>query len=220
MAETQKEKDWNTGGASGDVSIPHCPEGEDLNEYIASSTIAFYNDLVLLYESVIVDSREKYTRPGQGFPPGFIYYWTEDAESGEEVPAVPAPGYMEKCLNWIDQAFNDETVFPTDATIDWPTDFLDNHICRIFTYMFRTFAILYHCHYELLVQNKVANLLNTTLKHFVFFSIRYNLLIDEEELLALATPVEKIKKEYIKAWNKSSIKRKISQNAKKTLKTT
>mmetsp|Transcript_10254 Transcript_10254/g.11785 ORF Transcript_10254/g.11785 Transcript_10254/m.11785 type:complete len:226 (-) Transcript_10254:422-1099(-) len=206
---------WDTGGKYGDSSIPNCPEGEDLNEYIASNTISFYNDLVLLYESVVVDSRAKFVRPGSGFPPGFIYYWTEDALPGEEVSALSASGYMEKCLTWIDTTFSNQTIFPTDSSVDWPPDFLDNHICKIFTFMFRVFAILYHCHYELLVQNKVANLLNTTLKHFIFFSIRFNLLLDNEELEALSSPVAKLKKDYMKAWNKSTIKRELSAKAKK-----
>lgn len=191
---------WHVPGTADDA-IPNCPEGEDLNEYIGAKTVEFYNDLAMLFESVIVDAREKYKRPGYGFPPEFIYYWTEDVEAGTEVAALTAPDYMEKALVWIDKVLDDRTIFPIDQSVDFPGDFISNHICKIFTFMFRVFAILYHGHYELLVQNKVANLLNTALKHFIFFSIRFNLLVEPEELEALKTPLIKLQHDYIKAWN-------------------
>ena len=121
---------------------------------------------------------------------------------------------MQKCLEWIDALFTDESIFPVDATVDFPDDFLDNYINKIYTFMFRVFAILYHCHYELLVANQVANLLNTTLKHFMFFTLRFKLILDDEELQALATPVSKIRKDYIAAWKRHGAARELKTKRK------
>jgi len=55
------------------------PKGERINEWLAMNTIDFFNEMCLLY-GVIVDSAiARFTKPGEGFPAGFEYRWTDSA---------------------------------------------------------------------------------------------------------------------------------------------
>ena len=53
------------------------PPGESRNDWIASNLVDFFNELSLLYGLVVKSAMEKYTQPGDGFPPGFEYRWSQ-----------------------------------------------------------------------------------------------------------------------------------------------
>ena len=63
---------WPSGGMIDDA-IPDVPEGEDLNEYVASRTIDFYNDLVY------------YTR---------VLLWTQDRSILDQGPVSRQVSYI------------------------------------------------------------------------------------------------------------------------------
>ena len=53
------------------------PPGEDRNEWIATNTVDFFNEISLLYGLVSDQAQEKFTKPGEGFPVGFEYLWAD-----------------------------------------------------------------------------------------------------------------------------------------------
>lgn len=55
-------------------AVVRTPEGEDVNEWIASNVVDFYNEISLLY-GLASDDAERFTKPGEGYPIGFEYRW-------------------------------------------------------------------------------------------------------------------------------------------------
>ena len=53
-------------------------------------------------------------RPGEGFPSGVEYRWSEGSGRDATTVSVSAPVYIEKVLQWIADQINDETKFPDD----------------------------------------------------------------------------------------------------------
>lgn len=52
------------------------PENEDKNEWLAANIVDFFNEVSLLY-GLCGDDAARYTKPGEGFPPGFEYRWAD-----------------------------------------------------------------------------------------------------------------------------------------------
>ena len=52
------------------------PENEDLNEWLAANIVDFFNEVSLLY-GLCSDDAQKFSKPGEGFPPGFEYRWAD-----------------------------------------------------------------------------------------------------------------------------------------------
>jgi len=46
------------------------------------------------------DATAKFTKPGEGFPPGFEYRWTDNASG--KTTRVSAPEYVDNVVTWID----------------------------------------------------------------------------------------------------------------------
>ena len=52
------------------------PDNEERNEWLAANTVDFFNEISLLY-GLVADDALKFTKPGEGFPPGFEYRWAD-----------------------------------------------------------------------------------------------------------------------------------------------
>lgn len=179
-------------------TIPECPKGQEENEWIAAKAVSFYLDLSTLVQHVSPELTKQCKKPGQGFPPGFKFLWVED--TSKEGVLLTSPNYMKRCLNWMSKLFDDEAVFPISVDQPFPEDFIELHVCKLFTLMFRVFAILYNSGYKYLKKRNANELFFATLKHFVFFGIRYNLLVETDEFLAMKSPMRRLQEEYIKEW--------------------
>ena len=46
------------------------PAHEDMNEWLACNTVDFFNEISLLY-GLVADDGARFSKPGEGFPPGF-----------------------------------------------------------------------------------------------------------------------------------------------------
>ena len=179
-------------------AIPECPKNQDETEWIAAKTVAFFIDLSTLVSIVLPDLKNKFTKKGEGFPPGFKFLWVEEGQQTGIL--LSAPNYIEKCLSWMDSEFENEAVFPVDKSVPFLPEFIELHVCKLFTLMFRNFAILHNSGYSIMEENNCLELFYTTLKHFVFFGIRHNLLVETDEFLAMKSPMRRIQEEYIKEW--------------------
>jgi len=105
--------------------------------------------------------------PGEGYPAGVEYRWSDD--SGNAV-SVPAPVYIEKVLNWIADQMNDESKFPDDddeeeALRVFQTPAFAALCGQIFRRLFRVYAIIYSSFFGTLEALGMAPHLNTCFKH-------------------------------------------------------
>lgn len=160
-------------------------------------------------------------RPGQGFPSGVEYRWSDDAatttNSNNKPISVSAPDYIERVLKWIADQINDRSKFPVDD--DSSEEDGDNNsttgsvtssrailsspafaaLCgQIFRRMFRVFAITYSTFFRTLDALGMAPHLNTCFKHFMFFCTEFGLL-PEREIEPVDVIVRPIRMEYFKS---------------------
>jgi len=153
-----------------------------------------------LFDAVSTDPYLSSFRPGEGFPSGVEYRWSDGA--GEAV-SVSAPVYIDKVLGWIADQMNDETKFPDDddekralAVFQTPTFAA---LCgQIFRRLFRVYGIIYSSFFGTLEALDMAPHLNSCFKHFMFFCTEFGLL-PEREIEPLEVLVKPLRKQYYAA---------------------
>jgi len=74
------------------------PPGESCAAWVAVHAIDFYNDVSTIWAVMSSDPYLNSFRPGEGFPSGVEYRWS-DGTSGEAI-SVSAPVYIEKVTNF------------------------------------------------------------------------------------------------------------------------
>lgn len=158
------------------------------------------NDLFPFF-AVSADPYLKSFRPGQGFPSGVEYRWS-DSTTGESV-SVSAPVYVDKVLSWIADQMNDETKFPDDddetrALAVFQTPQFAALCGQIFRRLFRVYGIIYSSFFGTLEALEMAPHLNSCFKHFMFFCTEFGLL-PEREIEPLEVLVKPIRKQYYQA---------------------
>ncbi|KAG5182715.1 hypothetcal protein [Tribonema minus] len=182
---------------SGDMRLAvQLPPSEDVNEWLSVNTVDFFNEVSLLY-GIVADDAERFSRPGEGFPPGFEYLWVPDnapRPPGGKKP-IPqkcsAPQYVDFVMAWVEDQINNEGIFPTSGDVTaYPKDF-KRVVATVFKRLFRVFAIIYCSHFETIEQLGAAKHLNTSFKHLIFFVLEFDLLPRREmdPLDALVTPL-------------------------------
>ncbi|XP_031420478.1 MOB kinase activator 2 [Clupea harengus] len=151
------------------------PHGLDLNEWMATNTIAFFQ-LVTLISSALSELCSSSSCPKATGPGDRVYFWTD--ESGRKLKCS-APLYTDYALSYIQELLSDEDVFPVRADADFPVGFpfLVEKVCLL---MFRTLAHLYCEHYTQLVAMEMHPHLNTVFTHLVLFCQSFNLLEPQE----------------------------------------
>ncbi|KAL3766376.1 hypothetical protein ACHAW5_000915 [Stephanodiscus triporus] len=90
------------------------PQGESCAGWVAVHAIDFYNDVSTIWAVMAEDPYLDSFRPGEGFPSGVEYRWSEGTGRDAATVSVSAPVYIEKVLQWIADQINDETKFPDD----------------------------------------------------------------------------------------------------------
>jgi MOB kinase activator 1 len=104
-------------------------------------------------------------RPGDGFPSGVEYRWSE----GNEAVSVSAPVYIEKVLGWIADQMNDPSKFPDDddeqaALRVFQTPQFAALCGQIFRRLFRVYGIIYSSFFGTLEALEMAPHLNSCFK--------------------------------------------------------
>eukprot|EP01038_Epipyxis_sp_PR26KG_P015088 gene15088-20301_t len=174
------------------ISAVKLPDGEDLNEWLASNAVDFYNELSLIWGIICDVGSNEPNQPGCGFPPGFEYRW---AENRTRSPIIcSGPEYVDFVMSWVEGEINNEKLFPTSSATPFPKNFL-NCIKVIFTRLFRIFAIVYSHHFSKLEEMGAVSHLNTSFKHFMFFVWEYDL-IQPNELDALRDIIAELRLRY------------------------
>eukprot|EP00525_Craspedostauros_australis_P013546 CAMPEP_0198122216 /NCGR_PEP_ID=MMETSP1442-20131203/34196_1 /TAXON_ID= /ORGANISM="Craspedostauros australis, Strain CCMP3328" /LENGTH=228 /DNA_ID=CAMNT_0043781187 /DNA_START=186 /DNA_END=872 /DNA_ORIENTATION=+ len=176
------------------------PSGESCAAWVAVHAIDFYNDVSTIWAVMSSDPYLNSFRPGEGFPSGVEYRWSD--EPGDAV-SVSAPIYIEKVLAWIAEQINDQSKFPDDdneaeALRVFQTPQFAALCGQIFRRLFRVYGIIYSSFFGTLEALDMAPHLNTGFKHFMFFCTEFGLL-PEREIEPLEVLVKPIRKKYYAA---------------------
>jgi len=147
----------------------------------------------LLYGLVVKSAMDKYPNPGDGFPPGFEYRWSQP---GKKPMRVSSPEYVDYVMSWIEANLDNPSIFPVLEDDPWPDDF-ESYITDMFRRLFRIFAIIFHRSFDEIEKLDAVAHLNTVFKHFMFFCFEFSL-VDDKETAALKGPVASLMTEYQK----------------------
>ena len=121
----------------------------------------------------MADDAAKFTKPGEGFPPGFEYRWADGVNIIKPM-RCSSPEYVDYVMTWVEDQINNEDIFPVQESQSFPADF-EKYVKDIFKRLFRVFAIIYHRHFQTIEQLDAAAHLNTCFKHFCFFVLEFAL---------------------------------------------
>ena len=113
----------------------------------AVHVVDFVNGINILYGSL-----EEYctssTCPKMSAGENFEYLWMNADDPRYEKPTVvSAKEYVSLLMEWVESMLNNEQIFPTDASQDFPKDF-SKIVKNIFKRLFRVYAHIYAHHLE------------------------------------------------------------------------
>uniref|UniRef100_A0A7S2Y1J3 Mob1/phocein n=1 Tax=Entomoneis paludosa TaxID=265537 RepID=A0A7S2Y1J3_9STRA len=193
-------------GAGGSINeAVALPPGESCAAWVAVHAIDFYNDVSTIWAVMSTDPYLASFRPGEGFPSGVEYRWSDDTQ--QQAVSVSAPVYIDKVLQWIAQQMNDETKFPnSDASSEdeqvalrvFQTPQFAALCGQVFRRLFRVYGIIYSSFFGTLEALEMAPHLNSCFKHFMYFCTEFGLL-PEREIEPLEVLVRPIRKQYYNA---------------------
>ncbi|KAK8445108.1 hypothetical protein SEVIR_9G256900v4 [Setaria viridis] len=164
------------------------PPGEDLNEWLAVNTVDFFNQVNILY-GTLMEFCTPATCPTMSAGPKFEYRWADGVQIKKPIE-VSAPKYVEYLMDWIEAQLDDESIFPQKIGTSFPQNFKEV-VKTIFKRLFRVYAHIYHSHFQKIVSLKEEAHLNTCFKHFTLFTSEFKL-IDKAELAPLIDLIESI----------------------------
>ncbi|GAU98345.1 hypothetical protein RvY_09503 [Ramazzottius varieornatus] len=162
------------------------PSQVDLNEWLATHIIPFFNHVNLLYGAISGYCTAS-TCPHMSAPNGMIYMWSDD--KGRKLKSS-APQYIDFATTSVERMLKDETVFPSKHGLPFPQNF-DVITRKIQRQLFFILAHLYHAHFDLYVQLGIFHHLNGLFAHFVLFSQHFNL-IEPREMDVLRDLIDKL----------------------------
>jgi len=153
------------------------PEGEDLSEWLAVSTVDFYNQINMLY-GTITEFCTPSECPVMSAGPKYEYLWM-DSSTMKKAMKVSAPEYVDFLMTWVQDQLDDENIFPSKIGVPFPPKFI-NIVKNIFKRLFRVYAHIYHSHFPKITSLGEEAHLNTSFKHFVYFIQEFELVSDKE----------------------------------------
>ncbi|KAG8097419.1 hypothetical protein GUJ93_ZPchr0013g37546 [Zizania palustris] len=168
------------------------PIGEDLNEWLAVNTVDFYNQVSVLY-GTLMEFCTPAACPVMSAGSKYEYRWA-DGVNVKKPMEVSAPKYVEYLMDWVEVQLDDEAIFPQKIGAPFPPNFREV-IRTILKRLFRVYAHIYHSHFDMVVKLTEEAHLSTCFKHFVLFTSEFQL-IDRAELAPLKEMIESIIRRY------------------------
>jgi MOB kinase activator 1 len=153
------------------------PEGENMNEWYAVNVVDFFNQISMLYSTVSEFCTDT-TCPVMCAGPAYKYLW-QDTPKAKPIQ-LSAPAYIGSLMDWIDGLLHDEAIFPSQIDAAFPKNF-EATVKTIMKRLFRIYAHLYYHHRDTLKQLQVTPYLNTSFKHFIFFSNEFGLIPADQQ---------------------------------------
>jgi MOB kinase activator 1 len=166
---------------SGDILLSiSLPDGCDLNEWLATNIVDFYNETSLLMGTLPEGSC---TCVSMTASLRYEYLWSTETDKGVPIGkpvALPAQVYISNLFDWISTQLSDERFFPTSLHTPFPSTF-QSDVRKIFRRLFRVYAHLYFHHAVDLEKVSAVVHLNTSYQHFLLFVTQFRL-VDSKEL--------------------------------------
>nr|CAG4636533.1 EOG090X0E0F [Eubosmina coregoni] len=151
------------------------PPGLDLNEWLASHTIAFFEHINLLY-GAISEYCTPTSCPDMLGPGHRQYTWID--ERGKKI-RLSAPQYIDYVMTYAQRTVNDESIFPTKFDRDFPATY-ETILRKIQRLLFHVVAHLYHRHFRELLLLGLHGHLHGLFAHLILFNSRFRLIDDKE----------------------------------------
>lgn len=165
------------------------PPGENLNEWIAVSTIDFFNEVSYYYQTISEFCTIE-TCPEMAAGPGFKYAW-QDNDQFKKPTVLPACEYIAYCMQWVESLINDEKIFVEEGSNkSFPKDFM-NINKKIYQRLFRVYAHMYHHHLDDLKRCRISDNMNRSFKNFMAFTKEFKM-IPDDQLVPLKTIIEQL----------------------------
>ncbi|KAJ8144823.1 hypothetical protein OXX80_007201 [Metschnikowia pulcherrima] len=162
------------------INAVKLPRDEDVNEWLAVHVVDFYNQINMLY-GTITEFCSPQTCPRMIATEEYEYLWQESASSAggnialKKPISLPACEYVENLMNWIQNFFDNDNIFPTKIGAPFPQQF-PSLIKTIFKRLLRIYAHIYCHHFHEISELGLQSHLNTSLKHYVLFSNEFDLI--------------------------------------------
>ena len=167
------------------------PEGEDKSEWLAIHVVDFYDQLSMLY-ATITEFCTPESCPVMTAGQGYKYLWSDSTNYPRPVE-VSAPKYISLLFDWVAAQIDDEKIFPSMIGVPFPPNF-EQIVKNIMKRLFRIYAHCYYHHLDNFTSLGAATHLNTSFKHFIYFTQEFNL-IPPEQLEPLHDLIEKLTKD-------------------------
>ncbi|BFU23469.1 Mob1/phocein family protein [Entamoeba histolytica HM-1:IMSS-B] len=166
-----------------------CPPGQNINDWVAVNCFDLFNEINLTYSSITALCTT--TRcPVMNAGPKMEYVWIENNKSVK----LSAPEYCEKLFTWVQNCFDDTSIFPAEFTSKPPKQFAET-VRKIFKRLFRVYAHMFYNHMEHLEQLGIQGIALRGFKHFYAFCRQYKML-GKEDVVPLHSLVEDLDKEF------------------------
>lgn len=153
------------------------PPDTPLDDWLAANTVDFYNELVVLMESLL-DYCSPDTCTSMCAGPKYQYLW-QDGSQYKSPTSVPAHTYITLLFQWVDELFENKSVFPPDPEVPFPKNFKDV-VKSIFKRLFRVYAHFYYHHLKDVREAELEANFNTSFRHFYCFVKEFNLISSQE----------------------------------------
>lgn len=174
-AELQAQQ-MHTLGLGNFADAVKLPVGEDINEWYAVNVVNFFNQISMLY-TTIIDFCTEQKCPIMSAGPAYKYLWSD--KKHPKPVMLSAPEYIGNLMDWIESLFDDNSIFPSTIGDPFPKNF-HNIIKDIMKRLFRVYAHCYYHHLENFEQLEVTPHVNTSFKHFIFFALEFKLIPSEQ----------------------------------------
>eukprot|EP00761_Pharyngomonas_kirbyi_P001604 gb/GECH01001608.1/.p1 GENE.gb/GECH01001608.1/~~gb/GECH01001608.1/.p1 ORF type:complete len:222 (+),score=46.49 gb/GECH01001608.1/:1-666(+) len=162
------------------------PEGVELNDWLANHVVDFYESVSMLYSGVEQDCTAV-SCPSMTVGTQFEYLWV-DGHDYKKPTAVPAPEYIDRCLDWIENLISDESVFVVEENAKYPKNF-KSQVKKIMKRMFRIYAHVLYEHFRKVKAEGYEAHINTSFKHFMHFNFEFDLM-DRKEMVPMKKWIE------------------------------
>lgn len=151
------------------------PDEEKPNEWIAYNLFEFHKLCFMLYET-ISDYCNEESCPAMTAGPKYKYLWSDD----QRLPVEQcARDYIYRVLDWVQEQLDNNIIFPSNPSDDFPPNFKE--ICQtIARRLSRVYAHIHHHHLPIVRELKEEAHMNTSLKHFIYFIIEFDLVPPNE----------------------------------------
>ena len=146
------------------------PVGVEYHEWLATNTLAFFNHIKLMYESL-----------GDHCNPmacdAVLNYATSFAPSLSNISkkSMKMTEYIDSALLEIQNYVTDETFLPTRYDVPFPKHFFRT-VHKVFHIMFHVLMHMYQYHLEDMEGVELLCTANTVLVHFTCFQVQYHLI--------------------------------------------